>query len=133
MKTKHTIYGLVAAIILGGSVYGQDNGAEVGTEQNQEQVQILEQIQNELGPLADELRQLRLSYREQVRVMLAERERLIQQYRLATEEGKVAIRRQLREHQEQIAETHRQLRREMRDQIREIRAERRKMIQNPGG
>ena len=133
MKTKNMIYGLVGAFLLGGSLFGQKNGAQVGAQQNQEENQIQEQIQNQLGPLADELKQLRLSYREQVRVMLEERVQLIQQYRMATEEEKIAIRRQLREHQEQIAETHRQLRREMRDQIREIRDQRRKRIQNPGG
>jgi vacuolar-type H+-ATPase subunit I/STV1 len=122
-------------ILLGGSLFGQKSDAQVGTEQDQEenQEQVQEQIQIQLGPLADELQQLRLSYREQVQVLLEERKNLIRQYWLATEEEKIAVLRQLREHQKTIAETHRQLRREMRDQIRQIRAERRKRIENPGG
>jgi hypothetical protein len=131
MKSRIGIYWLVGIFLTGGLLHGQQTEGADGSQQTQLQQHI--QVQNQLGPLADDLRQLRLQYREQVKVLLQERERLVQQYRLATEEEKVAIRKQIREHQTAIAETHRQLRRELRDQIREIRQERRRQIQTPGG
>lgn len=132
MKLNYTIYGLAGAFLLGGSLFGQ-TGDSAKPEQVQVSEQLQEQVQNQLGSLADDLRQLRLWYREQAKVLLQERARLIQIYRLATEEEQTAIRKQIREHQATIAETHRRLRRELRDQIREIRHERRRQIENPGG
>lgn len=132
MKINYTIYGLAATFLLGGSLFGK-TGDTAEPQQTQNQEQIRSEIQNQLGPLADDLRQLRLRYREQVKVLLQERERLIRIYRLATEEEQAAIRKQIREHQATIAETHRRLRRELRDQIREIRHERRRQIETPGG
>ena len=144
MKSNITFYGLAASILLGGSLAGQTDDANVTQQtqtqdttqtqtETQTQDQVKDQVQHQLGPLADQLTQLRLDYREQVLTLLEERERLIRLYRLATEEEKMAIRKQLREHQATIAETHRMLRRQLRDQIRDIRDNRRKTIQDQGG
>lgn len=141
MQSKFAIVGLIGAFLLGGSVFGQQNGgsgSEGGSGQNQEQNQNQEEtrdgLQQQLGPLYDQLKQLRYEYRKQVRVLLIEREELIAEYRAATEQTtKERIARQIREHQTQIAETHRQLRRQLRDEIREIRHQRRLEMENPGG
>ena len=123
---------MAPSITLAGSLVGRTGDARK-TQQTRNQGQTLDRDQIDLGPLADQLRQLRLDYREQVLPLLEERERLIWQYRSATEEELVAIRKQLREHQAIIAETHRMFRRNMWDQIREIRDERRVRILDQGG
>jgi hypothetical protein len=137
MKSRFGIYWLVGAFLVGGSLHGQETVGSDGSQQEPDPEQVQQEtqdgVQNQLGPLADDLRQLRLQYREQVKVLLQERERLIQLYRLATEEEQMAIRKQIREHQVTIAETHRQIRRELRDQIRQIRHDRRRQIDGAGG
>ncbi len=128
---KHTIrlIGIASLLLAVGPIYGQsgqDGGDQVQTEV-QEQVnapvgaEAQEAIQADLGSLADELKQLRTRYRVQTRVLLKEREELIQQYRKASEEDKAQIREQLREQQQEIAENHRELRRQIRQEIRELR------------
>ena len=66
-------------MLLGGSLSGKTDGTRE-PEQTRTQDQINDQVQHKLAPLVDQLRRLRLDYREAVLTLLEERERLIRQY-----------------------------------------------------
>jgi len=79
MKSIVTIYGLAASMLLGGSLSGETDGTRE-PQPTRTQDQINDQVQHKLAPLVDQLRRLRLDYREAVLTLLEERERLIRQY-----------------------------------------------------
>jgi biopolymer transport protein ExbB/TolQ len=86
-----------------------------------------------MGLQLGDLQQLRVRYREQTMLLLKEREALVQRYRAATEAEKAEIREQLRFQQNRIAEAHRELRAEIRREMREIRMERQKQMGKGNG
>jgi hypothetical protein len=165
MKNTIKVIGLSSVVWVAAPLFGQGQGGNGTQTQNQaqdqtqSQVQVQEQVQtqtqvqlqnttpeeiqqrtqeqmlNQMGTQAGDLMQLRLRYREQTMLLLKERQKLIQQYRNASEEEQAQIRERLWAQQQTIAEAHRELRAQIREQVREIRAQHQEQNrnQNPGG